>query len=360
MKLSKILNELQQSSRYGTVNISAYDLIGQMEKIQDMGIYVEREDGLSPDGKTYLEFTVYPEGPEELDQAFTVYDYKFGLDPTDEDNFRTEYPFSLGARKRVGLINASNLGLEIASMSEASGAIGVDQQGDTTRDLNITNDTSMYDPLKENLKDLAKKSGMKLSDLMAKIKSIKDKEKDQIEKDAFKGSAMAEDRPSDRENKKGIGQLYVQPAVVDEIGYHIDTYKKGIIDVDDMIQAIEEILYGKVVAPGQRNEQMYIDQDEFSAEILIDKIKQGIEKELGDKYSDMEIKLFLDSTMRDIMQRGEYDGVETSYETGEYLEDFEEYIIDKRTLEEVDEGVEFFRKISGVTPLKGIGNGGLM
>ena len=98
MKLSKILNELQQSSRKGTVNISAYDLIAQMEKIQDMGIYVERDAGLSPDGKTYLEFTVYPEGPEELDQAFTVYDYKFGLDPTDEDNFRTEYPFSLGAR----------------------------------------------------------------------------------------------------------------------------------------------------------------------------------------------------------------------------------------------------------------------
>ena len=36
MKLSKILNELQQSSRKGTVNISAYDLIAQMEKIQDI------------------------------------------------------------------------------------------------------------------------------------------------------------------------------------------------------------------------------------------------------------------------------------------------------------------------------------
>ena len=60
-------------------------LLKAAEKIQEMGIYVERTDGLSPDGKTYLEFTVYPEGPEELDQAFTVYDYKFGLDPTDED-----------------------------------------------------------------------------------------------------------------------------------------------------------------------------------------------------------------------------------------------------------------------------------
>ena len=358
MKLSKILNELQQSSRKGTVNISAYDLIAQMEKIQDMGIYVERDDGLSPDGKTYLEFTVYPEGPEELDQAFTVYDYKFGEDPTSEENFRTEYPFSLGARKRIGLINASNLGLEIESfglmstLSEASGAIGVDQQGDTTRDLNITNDTSMYDPLKENLKDLAKKSGMKLSDLMAKIKSMKDKEKDQIEKDAFKGSAMAEDRPSDRENKKGIGQLYVQPAVVDEIGYHIDTYKKGVIDVDDMIQAIEEILYGKVVAPGMR-------EDKSSGDLL-KKIENDLRGRFGDRYSDMEIQLFIDSVGRDI-KRGDYDGVETMYDNKDHYEDFEEYISDKRSnLEEADEGVEFFRKISGVTPLKGIGNGGLM
>lgn len=335
MKLSKILNELQQSSRYGTVNISAYDLIDQMEKIQEMGIYVERTDGLSPDGKTYLEFTVYPEGPEELDQAFTVYDYKFGLDPTDEDNFRTEYPFSLGARKRVGLINASNLGLEIQSMSEASGAIGVDQMGDTSTDINITNDTSMYDPLKENLKDLANKSGMKLSDLMAKIKSIKDKEKDQIEKDAFKGSALAEG-----DNK------------MDEIKFHLDAYRKGTINADDLAQAIEEIVYGKIVAPGMREDK--------SSEDLLKKIENDLRGRFGDRYSDMEIQLFIDSVERDI-KRGDYDGVETMYDNKDHYEDFEEYISDKRSnLEESDEGVEFFQKIGGITPLKGIGNGKLM
>ncbi len=335
MKLSKILNELQQSSRYGTVNISAYDLIDQMEKIQEMGIYVERTDGLSPDGKTYLEFTVYPEGPEELDQAFTVYDYKFGLDPTDEDNFRTEYPFSLGARKRVGLINASNLGLEIQSMSEASGAIGVDQMGDTSTDINITNDTSMYDPLKENLKDLANKSGMKLSDLMAKIKSIKDKEKDQIEKDAFKGSALAEG-----DNK------------MDEIKFHLDAYRKGTINADDLAQAIEEIVYGKVVAPGMKEEK--------SSGDLLKKIENDLRGRFGDRYSDMEIQLFIDSVERDI-KRGDYDGVETMYDNKDHYEDFEEYISDKRSnLEESDEGVEFFQKIGGITPLKGIGNGKLM
>ena len=293
MKLAKILNELQRSSRYGTVNISAYDLINHMDKIEEMGIDVEREDGLSADGKTYLEFTVYPEGREEenLDQAFTVYDFKFGEDPTSEENFRTEYPFSLGARKRIGLVNASNLGLEIASLSEASGDIGVDQQGDTTRDINITNDTSMYDPLKENLKDLASKSGMKLSDLMAKIKSIKDKEKDQAEKDAFKQSALAEDN---------------------------------------------------------------------SKENLLRKIEKDLRGNFGDRYSDTEIQLFMDSLGRDI-KRGDFDGVETMYANKDHYEDFEEYIIDKRSnLEEVDEGVEWFQKIGGITPLKGIGNGGLM
>ena len=328
MKLSKILNELQQSSKYGTVVISAYDLIDQMERIGEMGIKVERTDGLSPDGKTYLEFTVYPEGPEELDQAFTVYDYKFGLDPTDEDNFRTEYPFSLGARKRVGLINASNLGLEIQSMSEASGAIGVDQMGDTSTDINITNDTSMYDPLKENLKDLANKSGMKLSDLMAKIKSIKDKEKDQTEKDAFKQSALAEG-----DDKMG------------EIKFHLDAYRKGTINADDLAQAIEEIVYGKVVAPGMREDK--------SSEDLLKKIENDLRGRFRDRYSDTEIQLFIDSVERDI-KRGDYDGAETMYDNKDHYEDFEEYISDKRSnLEEADEGVEFFQKIGGIMPLKG-------
>jgi len=293
MKLAKILNELQRSSRYGTVNISAYDLINHMDTIEETGIDVERSDGLSADGKTYLEFTVYPEGREEenLDQAFTVYDFKFGEDPTSEENFRTEYPFSLGARKRIGLVNASNLGLEIESLSEASGEIGVDQQGDTTRDINITNDTSMYDPLKEDLKDLAKKSGMKLSDLLDKINKQQAKEKNQAEKDAFKQSALAEDN---------------------------------------------------------------------SKENLLRKIEKDLRGNFGDRYSDTEIQLFMDSLGRDI-KRGEFDGVETMYANKDHYEDFEEYIIDKRSnLEEVDEGVEWFQKIGGITPLKGIGNGGLM
>ena len=96
------------------------------------------------------------------------------------------------------------------------------------------------------------------TDDQLKLKAIMQmmaKEKDAIEKDARKAKGMMEDRPTDRKNPKGIGQLYVQPAVVDEIGFHIDAYKKGTIDVDDMIQAIEEIIYGRVKAPGQGMEE---------------------------------------------------------------------------------------------------------
>ena len=120
MKLSEIIKELHGSSRRATLNISAFDLINTMEKVEQMGIPVDRYDGPTPDGKTYIDFTVYPEGKDKdkLDQAFTVYDYKFGEDPTDEENYMKEYPFSVGARSRMGIINASNLGLEISGMRE--------------------------------------------------------------------------------------------------------------------------------------------------------------------------------------------------------------------------------------------------
>ena len=61
--------------------------------------------------------------------------------------------------------------------------------------------------------------------------------------------------------EEGIGQLYVQPAVKKEVKFHLDAYEKGDIDVDDMIQAIEDIIFGRVPAPGMR-EEMSLNEDE--------------------------------------------------------------------------------------------------
>ena len=80
------------------------------------------------------------------------------------------------------------------------------------------------------------------NDDQLKLKAIMQmmaKEKDAIEKDARKAKGMMED----------------QSSITKEIGFHINAYKDGTIDVDDMIQAIEEIIYGRVKAPGQGMEE---------------------------------------------------------------------------------------------------------
>ena len=99
MKLSKLINEIA-SSKGGTVTDAWYSIANRADEIegQNIGkdtypIYVQRL-GASEDGKTNEEISIrYGDGHRDY---FTIYDYKFGLDPTDEDNFDKEYPFSLG------------------------------------------------------------------------------------------------------------------------------------------------------------------------------------------------------------------------------------------------------------------------
>ena len=161
------------------------------------------------------------------------------------------------------------------------------------------------------------------TDDQLKLKAIMQmmaKEKDDIEKDAKKAKGMMEDeedRPSSRSNQKGMGQLYVQPAVVDEIGYHIDTYRKGIIDVDDMIQAIEEILYGKVKAPGKRFDEQEMPKMANSLENLITnhlkKIHQGA-------YGDDTYRSFYNELMQNVdAGRVELDGLDVGDEFDNFI-----------------------------------------
>lgn len=64
---------------------------------------------------------------------------------------------------------------------------------------------------------------------------------------------------------------------VDEVKFHLDAYEKGVIDGDDLHQAISELFFGKVVAPGMNSdadfeaERRYqmgmreVEEDEFDA-----------------------------------------------------------------------------------------------
>ena len=201
--LSDLLNEISGTSRVGTLNISAKELVDKMDDLEARGIEVDRLDNLSADGKTNIEFHVFPEGRDELDAAFTVYDFKFGFNPMDEEHFMDEHPFSVGGKSQVALKYAQEL----------AGAEG-----------------GMMEEEKKELPDAIKKA-----------------EQAQIEKDAKKAKGMMKE--------DDIDPYYDLRRIKQEVRNQIDSFEKGIIDGDDLVNALEEIIFGRT-APGMMNESV--------------------------------------------------------------------------------------------------------
>jgi hypothetical protein len=48
-------------------------------------------------------------------EAFTIYDYKFGFDPSDEEHFMEDYSFSVGGKSQNALESAKALGFEVVN-----------------------------------------------------------------------------------------------------------------------------------------------------------------------------------------------------------------------------------------------------
>ena len=99
--LTDILNEYIGGGRIGTLRISYKDLVDKMDELEKSGKVIVREKGSSADGKVNREFEVIDRdsavpGGRKQERGFTVYDYKFGFDPGDQDNFTEEYDFSVG------------------------------------------------------------------------------------------------------------------------------------------------------------------------------------------------------------------------------------------------------------------------
>ena len=223
--LEDLLNEYIGGGRIGTLKISFKDLQDKMDELEKSDrVIVRTLSGPSGDGKVNREFEVVDRdsavaGGGKQERGFTVYDYKFGFDPGSEEHFMEEYPFSVGG-------NDLKLAMELIDGVEA----GISEEKDDKKEL---------------------------------PDSIKKAEQDQIEKDARKARG-------DIKEEKGIGQLYVQPAVQKEIRFHLDAFEKGDIDVDDMIQAIEDIIFGRVPAPGMRENGHVDDYAEEIAEADVD------------------------------------------------------------------------------------------
>ena len=247
--LSDILNEYIGGGRIGTLKISFKDLQDKMDDLENSGkVIVRTLPGPSGDGKVNREFEVVDRdsavpGGNKQERGFTVYDYKFGFDPADEDNFMNEYPFSVGG-------NDLKLAMELID--------GVEEYKfeENINEENVIKDLAQAD---EVIKMIKMMNPDVRADLLMRI--------------ARMGQKMDENRRE--KNPEGMGQLYVQPAVQREVKFHLDAYDKGDIDVDDMIQAIEDIIFGYVKAPGQRMEESTGPSDKAETEddvVNIDKV----------------------------------------------------------------------------------------
>ena len=256
--LSDILNEYIGGGRIGTLKISFKDLQDKMDDLENSGkVIVRTLPGPSGDGKVNREFEVVDRdsavpGGNKQERGFTVYDYKFGFDPGDEDNFMNEYPFSVGG-------NDLKLAMELID--------GVEEYKfeESMNEENVIKDLAQAD---EVIKMIKMMNPDVRADLLMRI--------------ARMGQKMDENRRE--KNPEGMGQLYVQPAVQREVKFHLDAYDKGDIDVDDMIQAIEDIIFGYVKAPGQRMEESTGPSDKAETEddvVNVDKVAGPSAKGVG-------------------------------------------------------------------------------
>ena len=98
------------TSRVGTIEDSYYNIKNRIDELVDEGKIKVEVLGESPDGKVTNEFRIRPNNRME---SFTIYDYKFGFDPSDEDHYMEEYSFSIGGRNQNAVESARVLGFNV-------------------------------------------------------------------------------------------------------------------------------------------------------------------------------------------------------------------------------------------------------
>ena len=275
--LTDILNEYIGGGRIGTLKISYKDLVDKMDELEKSGKVIVREKGSSADGKVNREFEVVDRdsavpGGRKQERGFTVYDYKFGFDPGSEDKFIEEYDFSVGGNDLqltmdlIDGVKAYNFEENIkedefdearqAAIESSQRAAGIKEGyiGDENyEDQKGTADQKLWVLTKLIDAGILKNPS---SEYSKALKAVEHPDADMAAKEM--GENINENRRE--KNPEGIGQLYVQPSVQKAVKFHLDAYDKGDIEVDDMIQAIEDIIFGYVKAPGMREEDAIEDE----------------------------------------------------------------------------------------------------
>ena len=371
--LTDSLIEYIGGGRIGTLKISFKDLQDKMDELERSGKVIVREiPGPSGDLKVNREFEVVDRdsavaGGNKQERGFTVYDYKFGFDPGSEAEFMNEYPFSVGG-------NDLKLAMELIDGVEP---YGINEEEELTKSEK-SKLKKVSSQLKKSVKAHDKQSKVidkivneenVIKDLaMADevIKMIKmmnpDVRQDLLMKLARMGQKMDENRRE--KNPVGMGQLYVQPAVQKEIKRQLDAYDKGDMDVDDLINGIEEIIFGYVKAPGMNESTGPSDKAETEDDVVnIDKVASpsakgvgyGAETTANTAEDDMEDKEIANPRP---MYEINYDAIDQAMKGGEFakkLGKLKGTLDFKIGLEKLESALNKNKDISGEEALAAIG-----
>ena len=204
----------ESMSRGGSVEDSFFNIANLADDIEGQNIGKEgypigvKRYGESPDGKTYEEIEVkYGEGKDEY---FSIYDYKFGEDPTDEDNYQKEYPFSLGiptgnseakeVAKKLGFAVSDSMSEDTPGPKNKDGSpksnaeMTDDEREDYYNNLDSVDESEETLDEAPDLAALAKKLGISAEELADRVAKFQSAEKDSIEARAKAGMAEEEER----------------------------------------------------------------------------------------------------------------------------------------------------------------------
>ena len=326
--LSELLTEVA-GGRIGTLNISARDLVSKMEELEDKGVRVERFDGLSADGKTYIEFHVHPIRKYDEDYSFSIYDFKFGFDPMSEDHFMEEYPFSIGGRSSA---------LDAAETTLRGGDTGY----------------QIDESINEDEFDEARQAAIESSQEAAGIKE-EEEPRDGVKSAAAKLGMKPSHVKEDKE--------YIKNHFKKEMMMHVDQLLDGNIDMNDFMNVVEDIMaevnsmndfeqeeFTAIPEEDSMEEVMGIDRKgnkkpdtdgsdatkfkksamseaQYAPEVE-DRIKM-VKKVLSktSKFSKMEIESYVKSLLRDF-DKGDFEAYD-DYKADDYVEDMNNYIADK-------------------------------
>ena len=303
-QLEDLLNEIQGTGRIGTYIDSYKGLLDTIKKIEDeLGASKVKKLGPSGDFKVPFEFVI---SPGDQDEVFSVYPYKFDPSGDSLDSPAEIHKFSIGGKP---------VAIRVAKELLGQGAYSNAEIRDAEKELESTGDTFEENEKKEL------------------PKSIKDKEERDAEIEARKNSGVFKGMMKEEEGFTEVNK--------EEVRFHLDAYEAGTIGGDDLAKAIEEIVFGDIVAPGMREEDS-VDENLEEAKGAVSRAKAAlarINKEKNGEFSDFEIKAYLDSLENDIRLNGEKD-----YEDYNEDSDWEEDIIVYRSEKSLQEHFGRFMK----------------